>query len=183
VFERTVDQTTIYDGRVLALEVLRVELEDGRRSVREIVRHARAVGVLPRLPDGRFLLVRQFRKAMEREMIEICAGLVEDGEAPEAAARRELLEETGCRAERLVKLGSLCSSPGYTDEVVDVFFADCRAPGASPDLDDDEHVEVVRASREDVDAMILDGTLFDGKSVAAWHLFALWDARVRQGGA
>ncbi len=169
--ERTRSERRVFEGRIVALDVLEIERADGLRAEREIVRHAPAVGVLARLPDGAFLLVRQYRKAIESYAIEICAGLVDPGEDAETAARRELLEETGCRAERLLPLGSLYSSPGYTDERVDVFFAECAEPDAALSLDADEHVEVLRLDAEGIEALIRDGHMVDAKSVAAWTLY------------
>jgi ADP-ribose pyrophosphatase len=169
--ERTLNAKRIFDGRVVALEVHDVELHDGRRSVREIVRHAPAVGVVARLQDGTFLFVRQFRKAMEEAVIEVCAGLVDPGETPEAAARRELREETGCEARTLRRLGRLYSSPGFTDEWAEIYAAECPPPVAAPRLDGDEHLETVRLSRGEVEARIADGRIRDGKTVAAWLLY------------
>ncbi len=161
----------IYSGRVLDLERLDVELEDGRPALREIVRHRGAVGVLPRLPDGSFIFVRQFRKAVEAEAIEVCAGLLEPGEPPESAARRELREETGLAADRLVFLGRLWSSPGYTDEAVDVYFAECREKQSARELDEDERVETLRLTEREVEDLIRRNEIHDAKTVAVWHLY------------
>ncbi|MCX7817999.1 MAG: NUDIX hydrolase [Kiritimatiellae bacterium] len=171
--ERTLATQTIYDGRVVRLEVTEVELADGRRSVREIVRHAPAVAVLPRLPDGDFLLVRQYRKAVEAEVIELCAGLCEPGEAPEAAARRELLEETGRTARLLRHLGRVLASPGYTDEWIDLFFAECDGSSTEADWDADEHLELVRFRPEELRRALRDNVIRDGKTLAAWALAEL----------
>ena len=170
--EKTIGGKTLYQGRILDLEVLDVELEDGKRSIREIVRHAGAVGVLPRLPDGRFVFVRQYRKAVDEEVVEVCAGLVDDGETAEAAARRELKEETGCRADRLVHLGVLYSSPGYTDEKVDAYFADCRPDGdGGLQLDSDERLERVVLTGEQVGSLIRENRIRDSKTIAVWLLY------------
>ncbi len=171
--EATLAARTVYEGRVVRLDVLEVELADGRRSVREIVRHAPAVAVLPRLPNGDFLLVRQYRKALESEVIELCAGLREPGETPEEAARRELLEETGRTATRLRHLGCVLASPGYTDERIDLYLADCAEASRAADLDADEHVELVRLRPEELRQALRDNTIRDGKTLAAWALAEL----------
>ncbi len=168
--EITTAARTIYAGRVVRLEVHDVCLEDGRTSTREIVRHAPAVAVLPRLPDGRFLLVRQFRKAVDAEVVELCAGLREPGEPAEEAARRELAEETGCTARRLQPLGRVCVSPGYTDEWIDLFYAECDPPSGDNDLDADEHVEVVALGRADLETALRENRIRDAKTFAAWAL-------------
>lgn len=164
---------TVYDGRVVRLDILEVELADGRRSVREIVRHAPAVAVLPRLPNGDVLLVRQYRKAVDAVVTELCAGLCEPGEEPEAAARRELLEETGYTATRLRYLGRVLASPGYTDEWIDLFLADCADTSGAVNPDADEHVELVRLRFEDFRQALRDNTIRDGKTLAAWALAQL----------
>jgi len=171
--ERTRKTEPIFAGRILRLERLEVELDDGRSAVREIVRHRGAVGVLPRLPDGRFLLVRQYRKAVEAAAIEVCAGLLDPGESPETAARRELLEETGRRARRWVHLGRLWSSPGYTDEAVEVFFAECEGESQAADLDEDERVETLAVSADEIEEMIRRNDIRDAKTIAAWQLYRL----------
>ena len=175
--ERTRDVKRIFQGRVLNLEVLEVELDDGTISTREIVRHVGAVGVLARRADGAFLFVRQYRKAVEAEAIEVCAGLLEAGETPADAARRELREETGHRAARLVRLGTLWSSPGYTDEAVEVFFADCEdgiAEATRPD--EDERVETLALQAEEVEDFIRHNRIRDAKTIAAWTLYRLRSA-------
>lgn len=171
--ETTLTARTIYEGRVVRLEVLDVELADGRRSVREIVRHAPAVAVLPRLPNGDFLLVRQYRKAVEAVVVELCAGLREPGEAPEAAARRELLEETGRTATRLRHLGRVLASPGYTDEWIDLFLADCEEAARPADLDADEQLELLRLRPDELRQALRANTIRDGKTLAAWALAEL----------
>ena len=171
--EITVHTKSIYEGRILSLELLDVELEDGRTSIREIVRHVRAVGVLPRLPDGSYIWVRQYRKPLDAYVIEICAGLIEPGETPEETARRELLEETGCRPKSLHRIGALASSPGYTDEMVDLFLADCDPPEVGQKLDSDESIEVLRLCSDEIENGIRNGSIFDGKSVSAWFLARL----------
>jgi len=171
--EHTRKVERIYAGRILELERLEVELDNGRTAMREIVRHAGAVGILARLPDGAFVFVRQFRKAVESEAIEVCAGLLNPGESAEAAARRELIEETGCRAARWTRLGTLWSSPGYTDETIEVFFADCEeAPGPS-DPDEDERVEPLILRATEVEDLIRRNVIRDAKTVAAWMLYRL----------
>ena len=171
--ERTTRSRTVYDGRVVRLELLDVELEDGRPAFREIVRHARAVAALARLPDGRFLFVRQFRKPMEELVLELVAGLNEPDEAPESAVRRELLEETGHEAVRLVHLGEVYASPGYVDEKIDLYYAECGADRRERSLDEDERLEVVPLGADEIEAMIRDNRLRDAKTLAAWSLYRM----------
>ena len=176
--ERTLKSRTVFKGRVLNVEVLDIEVEPGKRSVREIVRHLGAAVVLARLADGRFVFVRQFRKAVEREMLEVVAGGLERGEAPAACAARELTEETGYKASRLIKLGTAYPAPGYTDEKLHIFFADVRSAQGVGEPDEDERIEVSYLSEKDVDGLIKAGKIHDAKTLSAW---LLWKMRVKTG--
>ncbi|MCF7838369.1 MAG: NUDIX hydrolase, partial [Candidatus Marinimicrobia bacterium] len=129
-----------------------------------------AVGVVPRRPDGSLVLVRQFRKARECECLEIVAGLLDPGEAPAAAAARELREETGLEADTLEPLGEIWASPGYTDECIHLFFADCSAPAGAHAPDEDERIEVVGLAPAAFEALIASGQIHDAKTLAAWTL-------------
>jgi ADP-ribose pyrophosphatase len=171
--EYTTASKRIFSGRVLALDCLDIRREDGVPGVREIVRHRGAVGVLARETGGDFLLVRQFRVAFEAEVIEICAGLKEDGETPEQSARREFREETGREALRLVPLGSIWASPGYTTEAVDLFYAECPPAGGATAFDADEHVEIVRFSPAAMEQALRENRIRDSKTIAAWGLYRL----------
>ena len=123
MYEKTLATKSIYKGRILDLEVLDIEMGNGVKSIREIIRHQSAIAVIAMLPDERFVFVRQFRKAVEQDVLEIIAGLKEDGETAEECAWREILEETGYTAQSLIHLGKVFPSPGYTEEYIDLFFA------------------------------------------------------------
>ncbi|HNR92996.1 MAG TPA: NUDIX hydrolase [Kiritimatiellia bacterium] len=169
--ETTIGSRTVFKGRLLTVDVLDVELENGVRSTREVVRHRGAAAVLARLPDGRFVLVRQFRKPVEREVLEIVAGLLEEREAPEACARREVREETGHEVEELVRLGTVCPSVGCMDEHIQLFYARLADGPAATRLDHDEHVETVVLSAGEITDMIRRGAVEDAKTLAAWLLY------------
>jgi len=171
LFEKTLTKKTLYTGRILSLELQEVELPDGTRAPRELIRHAPAAGVLARRPDGAFVLVRQFRKAVEQVMLEIVAGICEPGEAPAATAARELAEETGYTATRLVELGSVLATPGYVDERVTLFYAELTGAPGGAQHDADERVEAVVLSRAELERMICAGEITDSKTLAAWLLF------------
>jgi ADP-ribose pyrophosphatase len=171
LFEKTLTQQTLYSGRILALELQEVELPDGTRAPRELIRHAPAVGVLARRPDGAFVFVRQFRKAVEQVVLEIIAGICEPGEAPAATAARELREETGYTATQLMELGTVFATPGYVDERITLFFAELgEQPGATTH-DADERVEPVVLHRAEVERLLDAGAINDAKTLAAWLLF------------
>lgn len=170
MIERTLASRTVFKGRALQIDVLDVELPDGRRSVREIVRHCGAVVVLAERPDGAFVLVRQYRRAVDEILLEMVAGGMDAGELPEAAARRELAEETGYVVESLRPLGVITPCPGYSEERLHLFHARVgMLPGATrPDFD--ENVEAVIMPRVEIEQAISRGELKDAKSLASWYL-------------
>ncbi|TAN36327.1 MAG: NUDIX hydrolase [Verrucomicrobia bacterium] len=171
LFEKTLTKQTLYSGRILDLELQEVELADGTRAPRELIRHAPAVGVVARRPDGTFVFVRQFRKAVEQVMLEIVAGICEPGEAPATTAARELREETGYTAVRLVELGSVFATPGYVDERITLFFAELTATADATQHDHDERLETVTLNRVEVERLLDTGKIQDAKTLAAWLLF------------
>ncbi|MDA3873279.1 MAG: NUDIX hydrolase [Kiritimatiellae bacterium] len=166
--ETTLSSEVILQGIIFRVDRLGVRLNDGSTSTRDILRHAGGVGVLARSPSGTFLLVRQFRKAMESEILEIVAGMREPGESAEESARRELAEETGYQATTMHHLGRCFASPGYTDEVVELYFADTTPLPGDLQLDHDERVTVEEVSQEELDRRIRENEIPDSKTIAAW---------------
>ena len=155
----------------MRVEVLDVELPDGKRTTREIVRHGPAVAAIARRKDGRFVFIKQFRKAMERICFEVMAGNVDPGEASEAAAIRELKEETGYVPDSIRFLSSIYPSMGYCDERINVFYAEVSNDPGGTDFDPDEEIETVLLTEEQMDGMIRDGKVQDAKTLAAWALY------------
>ena len=172
MYEKTVGTKTVFEGRILSVDVLDIELPDGRKSTREIVRHGAAVAVIARRRDGRFVFIRQFRKAMERVCFEVMAGNADTGEAAEAAAVRELKEETGYEPDSIRFLSSIYPSVGYCTERIDIFFAEVHEPGET-DFDQDENIETVLITQPEMDAMICAGKVQDAKTLAAWMLWKI----------
>jgi ADP-ribose pyrophosphatase len=171
MYEKTLTRKIVYEGHILDVEVQEVELETGRKSIREIVLHGVAVAIIPRLADGRFVFIRQFRKAMDRVCFEVVAGNVDhDGEDEAATAIRELKEETGCIADSMELLGPIYPSVGYCTERIDVFYCEVTGHGATS-FDDDERIETVLLSEDEMDELIRTGKVDDGKTLAAWMLY------------
>lgn len=164
--ETSIDQTEIYRGRVIRLDVHTVQLDNGNRSTREIVTHPGAVAIVAVDEQQRALLVRQFRFAAGRELLEIPAGTLEPGEDPVDCAARELREETGFRPLGLTSLGGIYVAPGYTTEFIHLYL--CQAMEYDPlNMDDDESIELVRVPLKEVSSLILSGQIIDAKSVTA----------------
>lgn len=170
--EKTIVSKRKFNGRLIKVDLLKVELENGRDARREIVRHPGAVAVLCRRPDGRFVFVRQFRKAIENELLEIVAGTREPDEGPFACARREVKEETGYKVVSLERLGCIYSAPGFCDEKIDVFFAELGRIGGRQRPDADEQIAPVYLSAKQVRAMLAANKIRDAKTLAAWMMFS-----------
>lgn len=164
----------VYEGRIINLRVDTVAFPDGRTGTREVVEYAGAVAVVPVNEKGELLLVRQYRHAVGKTLLEIPAGKLEQGEDPAASAGRELLEETGYEAERLTRLISFFSTPGFTTEELHLFLATGLNLKAQ-DLDDDEFIDVVPVPYEKALEMIWTGEICDAKSVAG--IFAAHKAK------
>ncbi len=156
----------VFNGRILKVYKDTVALDNGRTVTREVIRHQGASAVLPLTEEGDVLLVRQFRYALGRDILEIPAGLKEPGEAPEDCARREMEEETGYRPGTVTHLFDSYSSPGYCTECVSIYLARDLTK-TSQHLDPDEDVTVVRMPLEEAVALVLSGEIVDGKTVAA----------------
>ncbi len=169
--ERTLGVTRVFEGRALTIDVVEIELPGGRRSVREIVRHRGAAVVLGERPDGRWVLIYQYRRAVEETLLEVVAGCLEEGESAEVCARREMEEESGYGVLSIEKFGELLPCPGYSEERLHLFHARLtQAPGGqSPDFDENLVVTVMTA--DEIDAAIDSGRMTDAKSIAAWLLW------------
>lgn len=163
--EKTVSKNYIYRGKILSLRCDDAVLPDGKPCKREIVEHSGGAAVLAKTQEG-IALVRQYRYAYGEELYEIPAGKLNSGEDPMLAAARELSEETGLIAEKLELLTVLYPTPGYTNEKIYVYEAKGIRKGASH-LDEGEFLDVEYLPEEEVLAMIGDGRIRDGKTIAA----------------
>lgn len=146
----------------------RIELPDGSIARRELLLHPGAVAILPLLPDGRVLLVKQYRHAVSEELWEIPAGKIEQSEEPLACAERELLEETGYRAAHWEEAMTFYTSPGFTDERITLFLARDLTKIAEPRP---EEIAALRSFEQDeLERRIKNGTLRDGKTILALRM-------------
>jgi ADP-ribose pyrophosphatase len=166
---RVLSRRPIHGARKYRCFEERVRFEDGREATREVVRHTGAAVILPELPDGRLVLEEVFRHAAGGWMVEVPAGTLERGEAPEACAARELEEETGWRAGRLRFLASWYPSPGVFDETMHLFHATDLTP-AKARLDEDEFLEILVVTRAEAADLVRSGRITDGKTLLALFL-------------
>jgi ADP-ribose pyrophosphatase len=169
---------TIHRGRVFAVEEVRFRDAGGKVLERDVVRHPGAVTVIPVLGDGRLVMIRNWRVAVGGWLDEFCAGKLEPGEDPAAAAARELEEETGHAAGSVRAVGTFFTSPGFADERMHVFEA-TGLRAVPRRLEEGERIEVVVRTVDELERMIRDGRILDGKTIGA---FAIWSLG-RGGGA
>jgi ADP-ribose pyrophosphatase len=170
--ERTLESRRPFSGRLLRLRVDEVELDDGRRASREVVEHPGAVAMLPW--DGkRIALVRQWRHAAGRALLEVPAGTVDPGEEPAVTAARELAEETELKADTWEQGPAFFTAPGFCTEYLTVYLATNLHPADDGGHPDDEDVEVVQVTLPEALAAIDSGQIEDAKSIVA----ILWLAR------
>ena len=159
---------TIYEGKVLKLEVDQVKLSDGSYSVRECVRHSGGAAVLL-VKDDNVLLVKQFRYMYGKPIYEIPAGKVNECEEDKVAANRELEEETGYKAD-LKHLLDIYPSPGYTDEIIHIYYAE-KFEFVGQKLDNGEFLSAEFVKLDKVMQMIESGQICDAKTVAAVYKY------------
>jgi ADP-ribose pyrophosphatase len=157
----------VYDGALLKAYRDKVELPDGKTSVREWIDHPGASAIVPIFEDGQTLLVRQFRYPPRRTFLEVPAGKLDTGEEPpEDVARRELEEETGWRAHRFERTGSVYPCIGYSNEVIH-FFVARKLERGEQNLDDAEFMDVLKMPFDEAVAQARRGELLDMKTVTA----------------
>lgn len=162
--EKTISTQPIFTGKILKLRVDTVELPDGRESTREIVEHRGAVAIVVVNDDNEIFMVRQYRKPVEKVLLEIPAGTMEENEDPLDCARRELSEETGLTAANWEHILSYYSAPGFSDELLHLYLATGLEPGDTHP-DQDEFLELVKLPLNEAYRLIFDGTIVDGKSI------------------
>lgn len=164
--EVCVSERRIFDGRILSVRCDDVRTPSGHLAVREVVEHKPAVGMIAVTPRRSVLLVRQYRYAVHEETLEVCAGLIEQGEDPAQAAEREMQEELNVKAGKLYAIGEFYASPGFCTEMFTLFLAEDLTESSLPQ-DDDENVSVVEIPFADIPKMIREGRIRDSKTFAA----------------
>ncbi|MGG1675062.1 NUDIX hydrolase [Neobacillus sp. NRS-1170] len=166
--EKTLHSEEIFSGKVISLHLQDVELPNGKQSKREIIKHPGAVAILAVTNDDKIIMVEQYRKALERTIVEIPAGKLEKGEEPAVCARRELEEETGYGCESLELLTSFYTSPGFADEIVHVYLAKGLSKiENSAALDEDEFVNLEELTLEEALQYVKEQKIYDAKTIYA----------------
>lgn len=166
MYEKTLSSEIAYNGGFIKVKKDKVLLPSGRESFREVMLHPGACAVVPVLPDGRIILVRQFRYSFMRTFLEIPAGKIDPGEDLLTCARRELSEEIGYDCENMVYMGNIKPSVGCMNEVIHLYLAENLVP-RQLEPDEDEDLELVTLTKDEALAMIKSGEIDDAKTVVS----------------
>ncbi|MFQ6026279.1 MAG: NUDIX hydrolase [Dehalococcoidia bacterium] len=164
--EPTVDSRSIFQGQIINVRVDTVRLPNGRLATREVVEHSNSVCIVPVDEDRNVLLVRQYRKPTECQLLEVPAGGIEGEEVSEETVLRELQEEVGYTADNLQHMSSFWLAPGWCDEFMHAYLATGLTPSIL-EADDDEFIDVVRVPLTGTLELIASGEIQDVKSIAA----------------
>lgn len=162
--EKIITSKNVYDGRIVKLDINEVELPNGQIAKREVVSHKPGVSIVAIDDKNNFIFVKQFRSGIGDELIEIPAGLVENGENPKSAARRELQEEIGYDCSNLELLCSFYPSPGFCNEVTYIYLATNLIKSSLP-KDEDEFIELIRIPMAEIKSSYNKEYTVDGKTI------------------
>jgi ADP-ribose pyrophosphatase len=167
----------VFDGKVAKGYRVGLRMDDGKVVQRDLFCYGGAAVILPVLDDGSIVMIRNYRFAIDEHLLELPAGMLEKGEDPLLAAERELAEETGYTAGKIEKLGAFYTGPGTTDENMHAYLATGLTRGEQ-NLEIHERITVEVYPDSQVRRMIADGSLHDGKSIAALAMYWLRKAEL-----
>ncbi len=163
---KVLSRETVFAGRVLDVAVEKHQMPDGRQSDFEIIRHPGGAAILPVLPDGRILLIRQFRPTIGEMVFEIPAGRLEVGESARGCAGRELMEEVGYSAGQILPLGGFWSTVGFCDEYIHLFLG-LELTLVEQNLEADEIIDLYPVSLAEALTKVKNGEILDSKTQLA----------------
>lgn len=163
----------VFKGHILTVRVDELRMPSGRVVEREIITHGGAVGIIPVTDDKKIILVKQYRHPVGKFLLEIPAGKLDSGEAPEDCASRELIEEIGLTPGRLTAISSFFTTPGYSNEIFHLYVAEDLKPEAA-DKPEEEIVGTMEVSLAEAIKMIDDGSIEDGKTIAAIGMIQIY---------
>jgi len=180
--EKTLGVERVFEGRALTIDVATIELPNGRRSTREIVRHRGAAVILGRRPDGKWVLIYQYRRSVDQTLLEFVAGGLEEGESIEEGARREMEEESGYQVISIKKFGEIVPCPGYSEERQYLFYAELSSEPLAQNPDFDENLVVTVMTSDEIYDAIDSGRMIDAKSISSWFLWQRKSAQCSKSG-
>ena len=163
--EKTINSKLLHQGKNFNFKTDEVQLPNGKPTIRDIVDHPGAVAIVPIFDDGKILLVRQYRYTTGKDLLEIPAGTLERGEATDTCARRELKEETGYTAGSMKKILSMYMAPGYSNEIIHLYFATALKAGESH-TEEDENINAETYGPDELLDMMEKNMIEDAKTIA-----------------
>ncbi len=163
--EETLSTQVIFEGRILKLRVDTVRTSDGRKSTREVVEHDACIAVIAVDADDNILLVKQYRRAIDKELLERPAGGIDEGEDIDAAVIREMREETGFRPRKVARLGGFYTTPGFCNEYLHLYLAADLTPDPLS-AEDTAGIKVIRVPVTQVPELVNSGKIEDAKTIA-----------------
>ena len=174
--ESIVERKEIYRGKTIVLRNDIFRNHDGSMKKWDIVVHPGAVVIVAVTQDNKIILVKQWRRAIEKRILELPAGTLESGEPPDLCAQRELREETGFRANQIIPLGGFYSAPGFCTEYLHLFLAQDlkHAPLAA---DEDEKIDLMFLTLREIETMIEADEICDAKTIAGIQRYAKWSVK------
>jgi ADP-ribose pyrophosphatase len=162
--EKTLKTRKIFSGRIINLKEVIVKLPDGKTSKRELISHPGAAAIIPILPGNKVIFVKQYRKAIEKILLEIPAGTLEKNEKPINCAKRELIEETGFKAKKIKKILDFYPAPGYTSERIHIFTATGLSHVGS-NTEPDEFIKTEILTKKQIKKLYKEGKIVDSKTL------------------
>ncbi len=168
--EKILSSRTVFDGHIVKLRIDTLQMPDGSETTREVIEHNEVVVIVAVDSEDNVLLVRQFRHALQKELLELPAGGIDDNEDPADAVRREMQEETGFLPGKVEKLGGFYSTPGFCNEYLHLYLANELTPSQLY-AEDTEGITVVRIPLTEISSLITSGSICDAKSIAGLLTF------------
>ena len=167
---RILETKSTLNAKKIRFEINRIEMPIGVQGEFGVIRHPGAALAVPITDDGQVIILRQYRFACSRRILEFPAGTLEEGESPLVSIKREVQEESGYSASKWDSLGTMIPCPGYSDETIDLFLArELTELKQKPQGDPDEDIEVLRMSVDELNSVIASGKeALDGKTITAW---------------
>jgi ADP-ribose pyrophosphatase len=166
---KVISSEEVFKGKMIDVKVDQIQYDNGDKARREVALHPGGA-VVTAYHEGKIILVNQYRYPIQRRILELPAGKLDNKEAPESCAMRELQEETGYKTEKLIKLGEILPSPGFCDEVLYLYFTNQVSKGET-NRDEGEHaMETVMLSPDEMENMILENKITDAKTIIGFFL-------------
>jgi ADP-ribose pyrophosphatase len=167
---KTEKSKILYKGKIFNLKVDEISYSNGTLGIREIAVHPGGAVVVPVKDDGKLIMISQFRYPLQKVILEFPAGKLDNNEDPLICAIRELEEETGYISENFSKLGEICTTPGFSNEILHLFIAKNLKEGKHNREEGEHDMEVFEFTTDEIEQKILSGEIYDAKTICTFYL-------------